>query len=493
MTTPKLNGKRSPKAPAAPGVAGFAAPDPNLANQSVFTAAQVQLQRRMRFNPLRMLTPENLSLYLDQFDIGILNLAARLWDAMVRRDDTLSFLKPQSEATIAAQPWGVFMRTGADPKEAARHKACLDYFYDHVRATDAFDRNIRGGRHLLIQQMMSADSYQYAVHHFIWDPRPGVTVDVDGAAPAPVISAVLEHVPLMYFENTTGTLRFLPMGGFGIEGQELDWENEWMCSTGRGVMFAASISYVFKRLAFQDWTVFNERYAQNKVLGQTNAAQGSPQGQAMAEIIANFNGDQGIVLFESQPGDKPPISLIGPEGTTSVDLFERFLQRQDAKMSVLYRGSDRANEAGEKQENGITAQMDETSRLEHSHCQRLADACQQGIDRKVIALCFGEGVEPLAYFGLPDIEEDDAKEVRESAGFLADRGAKVDLPEVADRLGVSLTENDDDALQPVAAAGGADETDETAGDGLNKTANASRWNRLRELVEQTLKEKGVEV
>src|SRR5260221_4821662 len=59
----------------------------------VFDAENIQLQRRMRFNPLRTLYPENLSLALDQFEMGILRQAALLWEAIARRDDTLAFVK----------------------------------------------------------------------------------------------------------------------------------------------------------------------------------------------------------------------------------------------------------------------------------------------------------------------------------------------------------------------------------------------------------------
>ena len=279
----------------------------------VFDAENIQLQRRMRFNPLRTLDPENLSLALDQFELGILRQAALLWEAIARRDDTLAFVKGQLENAIAGKPWGVFKKKGADPREAARHARALEYFYDNVTAIDAFDRNRRGGLSLLLRQMGSAASYSYAVHHFVWQPQPGRFLEVPGAAPVPALRAELEHVPLWFFENVTGTLRFLPYGGFGVEGRPLDWDGEWMVTTGAGVMFAASICHVFKRLTFQDWTIFNERYAQAKVLGQTNARKDTEEGRGMRDLVENFNSDMGMVIYESQPGDKPPISLIVPQ------------------------------------------------------------------------------------------------------------------------------------------------------------------------------------
>jgi phage gp29-like protein len=455
--------------------------------EQLFSADTVKFLRQMRVNPLPMLNPGTLGITLDQFDAGMLRQAALLWEAMTRRDDTLITVKTQLENAVASKDWGVFPVQGADREEAARHKAALDYFYDHVRATDAFDRNERGGRDKLIEQMMRADSFFYAVHHFVWKPQPGRQLPVSikdekgnekQLKPVPALTAELEYVPLWFFENTTGRLRFLPDGGFGIDGKELDWDGEWMCTAGRGLMFAASICYTFKRLTFQDWTIFNERYAQNKVVGQTPAAKNSEQGNAMHAVVANFNSDQGIVLYESStPGDKPPITLLGPQGTATVEIFEKFIERQDRKMASMYRGSDLSmmsrGEQGE-QPIGASLQGGEGEAMERGACRRIAGACQEGIDRAVIRFCFGEGVEPLAYFGLPDMDVEDTKDLRESAGFLADRGAKVVIADIAERLGVQLAigaGEEEDILQP--AKIGIAPGEETL-NGPERTSNVNR-------------------
>jgi hypothetical protein len=282
-------------------------------------------------------------------------------------------------------------------------------------------------------------------------------VDVEGADAVPVISAEVEYVPLWYFENTSGTLRFLPFGGFGITGEEMNFDGEWMVTVGRGVMFAACICYIFKRLTFQDWTIYNERYAQNKVVGMTTASEESPQGQAMADVVAKFNSDMGLMFYECGATDTPPISLLGPEGTTSVEIFEKFLQRQDSKITVMYRGSDLSMMSrggkGEKP-TGASLQGDETDRMETACCRMVQGSLNYYVDRQVIKYCFGEGVEPLAYFGLPDMDVEDSEEIRESAGFLADRGVRVNAASIADRLGIELAGDEEDALEAVGEAPG---------------------------------------
>ena len=461
-----------------------------------FTASTVELARRMRFNPLRMVSPENLAAAHDHFDLGYLWQGALFWDAMIRRDDTLSFVVPQLQNAIAAKPWGVQKRKDADPVEASRHAAALEYFYANVTAVDAFDKNIRGDRHLLLKQMGLAHATRYAVHHFVWKPGKGKMIEVEGAAPVPALTAEMEYVPLWFFENTSGTLRLLRHGGYGGIGEDLDWQGEWMVTSGEGAMFAAAGCYIFKRLTFQDWTIYNERYGQQKVIGMTTARADSDAGRALTHIVEEFNRDMGIALHECQSTDKPPISMLGPEGTASVEVFERFLDRQDEKMTVMFRGGAQANVASKDNEHGITAQINETEALEIAHCQNIASACRTFIDRAVIRYCFGEDVEPLAWFGLPDMDTEDAQQLRDSAGFIADRlppdgDQHVDGMAIADRLGVPLTDVKEDALQPIvkAAAQSANglANKPPSNEDTKRTANTARLSRLQQLVEDALR------
>ena len=288
---------------------------------------------------------------------------------------------------------------------------------------------------------MSAASYKYAVHHIRWRPQPGRTVPVEGAQPVPALTAELEFVPLWFFENTTGMLRFLPNGGFGINGQPLDWESgEWMSTVGPGVMFSASISYMFKRLTFQDWTIFNERYAQGKVLAQTKEAKDSNAGRGMRDLVENFNGDVGAVIYGQDGTIKDPVKLIEPHGNTA-EVFEKFVDRQDRKMTILFRGQDLSTMSrggkGEKPV-GASVQHEEGDKIKQADVRMIEGAQQHFLDRLVIRFCFGEDVEPLAYRGVPTANAEDSETVRADAGFLADRGVKVSARKVADRLGVTL-------------------------------------------------------
>jgi hypothetical protein len=186
----------------------------------------------------------------------------------------------------------------------------------------------------------------------------------------------------------------------------------------------------------------------------------------------------------------------------TVDLFQRLVDRQDRKMTVMYRGSDLSTMSrGGKGERPVGASMqgDETDRMETACCRMIQSTCNYFLDRQVIRYCFGEGVEPLAYFGLPDMDIEDCPDIRESAGFLADRGAKVKAEQIADRLGIEIAAEGELALLSIVAAAAA--ADPAAGEqaettdvrralGVDFSANAAlriQANRLLDSIDEGLR------
>ena len=61
------------------------------------SADVVQLALRSRFNPLRGLTPQLLSVYLDNFLLGFVAYAALVWDQIEKRDDVHPQCRQQAQ------------------------------------------------------------------------------------------------------------------------------------------------------------------------------------------------------------------------------------------------------------------------------------------------------------------------------------------------------------------------------------------------------------
>ncbi len=65
------------------------------------TPERIQMSIRLRFNPIRGLTPELLAQYLDSFRLGFFRNAALTWDAMERRDSLLQTVAPKRKKSVA--------------------------------------------------------------------------------------------------------------------------------------------------------------------------------------------------------------------------------------------------------------------------------------------------------------------------------------------------------------------------------------------------------
>jgi len=69
--------------------------------ESMVSADVVQLALRSRFNPLRGLTPQLLSVYLDNFLLGFVAYAALVWDQIEKRDDIIRNVASKRKKALA--------------------------------------------------------------------------------------------------------------------------------------------------------------------------------------------------------------------------------------------------------------------------------------------------------------------------------------------------------------------------------------------------------
>jgi len=92
---------------------------------------------RARFNPIRNLRPETLSSALDAFEDGRLGGAARIFEAILKRDDLISGLALKRKKSIARlEPHITLLE---DSPKAREHKALLQKLYDGMEAENRAD------------------------------------------------------------------------------------------------------------------------------------------------------------------------------------------------------------------------------------------------------------------------------------------------------------------------------------------------------------------
>lgn len=351
---------------------------------AAMTPDRIQFSIRLRFNPIRNLTPELLGQYLDSFRLGFFRNAALTWDAMERRDDRLQTVAPKRKKSVARHGWEVL--TVDDSPEAQAQKEFLEYFYNHVETMTALEPDEQGGLSLLVRQMMDAVGKRYAVHEIVWQPQ------ADGN-----LSARFIFCPLWWFEGTRGKLRFL-LNEFAIYGEDME-EGGWLVTVGDGLMEACSVAYMFKHLPLRDWLAYSERFGTPGVLGKTEAAINSPEWEAMEDVVRNFAGDWAAVTNRTNS-----IDLVEAEKAGSLP-FQPLVSEMNEAMTRMWRGADLGT-SSKHDATGASLQADETAILEVDDAVLASETLTRKVSKFALQWKYGPDVTPLAYIKIKVAEED---------------------------------------------------------------------------------------
>lgn len=386
--------------------------------------------RLMRFNPLRYLTPEKLSSAIDSWDAGWLREAALIFETIEKRDAIIRSVMTKRRSSVARRDWQVVIPDSENP-DAEAHKATLEYFYNNITVTDATDLNVRSGMSGLLRQMMDAVIQRYAVHEIVWKPT------------AEGLTAELRRVPLYFFENRTGRLRFIGPEN-RTDGTPLE-DGGWMITVADGVGEALSVCYMFKRLGVQDLVAFSEKFSIPGVLGRTRAAQGSAEGNALRDSVMSYASEWVGVLYGDDGGIQDPIKVIQTPAGASLPQKE-ICDYMDRMIAALVRGSDLST-LSQGNSQGASIQGEETDTLLEDDCALVSETLQTQLDRMVIRMVHGD-VTPAAYVVVnPPSNEDLKADLAIDEGLLR-LGIKQDPTDLAERYGRELPE----APEPLPAA-----------------------------------------
>lgn len=380
--------------------------------------------RQIRFNPLRSLTPSRLSSALDMAAAGWLREAALIFETIEQREAVVRSVMTKRRAAVARRDWQVITPDPEHPNAEA-HKATLDYFYENLTVTDATDLNVRSGMSGLLRQMMDAIIQRYAVHEIVWKPGP------EG------LTAELRRVPLYFFENRSGRLRFIGpetrADGIALE------EDGWMVTVADGLGEALSICYMFKRLAIQDAMAFSEKFSVPGVLGRTTAAKDTPEGNAARDSVLAYASEWIGINYSDDGTIKDPIQVIQTPGGSGAMPSMTLAEYMDRMIAILVRGGDLSTISREGDSSGSNRQQDETDALLEDDCAFISETLQIQLDRAVIRMVHGDET-PAAYVVVnPPSNQDLAGDLAIDEG-LARLGVTQDAEDLAERYGREVVE-----------------------------------------------------
>ena len=404
------------------------------------TSSALSRAKKSRFNPLTNLTAVTLARHLDAFDAGQLREAALIWDALEQRDDLLRGVISKRKKSVARHGWTVLPASGlseGQKAEAEAHAAALNFFYRNLECEHGVDAAERGGFKLLARQMMDAVGKRFAVHEIVWKEcaAQGLSgmsdLNAEGmrGANRNFVTAKFRFVPLSFFENTTGKLRFLEKEG-ALVGNDLE-PGAWMVTVGEGLMVASSTAWMFKHLSLDDWLKCSQRNGTPAVRGISAAARDSAEWQALEKGIDGLL--EGESLVHSTSEDVSVLNLMG--GSTMP--FPQLVERIDRMLAALWRGADLSTISRDRGY-GASLQEKETCALEEDDAEMLTETLHRYVDEWVIRHVFGEGVRPLAGIKVLVSPRECTTGDLQIDEFLLRHGAPLSVQETMSRYGRAL-------------------------------------------------------
>lgn len=378
--------------------------------------------RNIRFNPLRSLTPESLSRALDGSAAGYLRDQALLCEVIEQREAIVRSVMTKRRAAVARRDWQI-VTPDPDSPNAEAHKATLEYFYNNLTVTDATDLNVRTGMSGLLRQMMDAIIQRYAVHEIIWKPGAGG------------MTAELRRVPLYFFENRTGRLRFTGPEN-RADGMPLE-EDGWMVTVADGLGEALCICYLYKRLGIQDLLAYSEKFSIPGVIGRTAAAKDSDEGRAMAASVAAYASEWVGVVYGDDGSVKEPIQVIQSPGSANLPQMT-IAEYMDRMIATLVRGGDLST-VSRKEGVGAESQDGEMEALLEDDCALVSETLQTQLDRLVIRMVHGDE-SPEAYIVINPPDTTDAKRELEIDTMLLALGVRQNAEDLAEKYGREISE-----------------------------------------------------
>ena len=313
---------------------------------------------RTRFNPIRNLRPDTLSRALDEFDAGRLGTAVRMFESILRRDDTICGLNLKRKKSISRLECEIVVKE--ESARAFEHKKILSDFYDSLEVTNFIDRNQTGGLRMLISQMMDSVAMKYAVHKIDFKERNGK------------ISGSFQQYPLWLFENTSGKLRLLEHEKQLGDGIALE-DGQWLITCGDGLMVASAIAHIFKTLPLKDWLIYCERNGMPGIKATTDAFPNSPQWDSVCDAVADFGTEFHAVLSQGTNIEAIDVSTRGELP------YPAIIERIDRILCALWRGSDLSTISGNNQI-GASAQWYESTLIEEADATTISETLNRTID-----------------------------------------------------------------------------------------------------------------
>jgi phage I-like protein len=427
---------------------------------------------RSRFNALANLDPAAMARHIDSFNSGRLGNAALIWDLLEQRDDLIRTVTAKRKKSVARQGYTITLTEGLPESlkaEAREHAAALEFFYRNLECESAIDSSEKGGFKLLVRQMMDAVGKRFAVHEIVWRKSYDHSAQSGSEARDNALAATFRFVPLSFFENTTGELRFLQNESMQT-GVPLE-PGAWMVTAGDGLMAATSIAWAYKHMSLVDWMLFCERNGRPVLSASTSSAPGTENYLRLQQSIFEAMNGQSVIYSSTDD-----IKVMGLLGGGQIP-FPQMVERMDRMIAALWRGADLSTLSRDRGY-GASLQEKETCALEEDDAEMLTETLNRYVDRWVIRYLFGENTQPLAHVKVLSAARECTPMDLQIDEFLLSHGAPLSIEAVLNRYGRVLPKAGETIFLSASRPGtmpDGDAVEEAGANGAHGRIKASRF------------------
>lgn len=381
------------------------------------SAERITLTLRTRSNPLQGIDPARLAAMATSYRAGYVRDMADLLDVLFEREGQLLSVAPKRWRAVSSLDWQLSPLPGA-PKGRALdlQTAAADHLLRTLTVKRALRQDEKGGLRRLVEFLMEASAYGWSPHELAWIPSRTPQGQ-------PAYRVACTQLPLRYFEATTGVLRYLAQD-YDLSGSPLA-PNQWLVHAMRPLGVASAIACVLKNLSLQDWLFFSEKYSCPTTIGETPAAQGSPEWKNFEEMVANLGNDSAAIMSQ---GCKVVFEHIGTAGTNPQTALVEYMDRA---LAVLWRGGDLSTLSA-TQGVGANSQQEEKEALEEDDAIGIGETIQQGLVAPLIRSLYGD--EPLVTFNLRLRNRSNTAQRLSVLTFARDSGIPLGIPGVREEL-----------------------------------------------------------
>lgn len=405
-----------------------------IQSPSRITPERARNEIQARFNPLRGLTPQRVVKLLEDYDRGEVRDCAWMMEKVEKTDDMVKTVAGKRKKALGRLDWSIkpyeSWEDFGNAQELQAQTEFLQHLYNSIETTHALERNMRGGLRAAVMQMADAVGKGYAVHEIDWRPRGDSLLEVG-----------LTFVPLWFFENTTGLLRFLPEGG-ASQGEDLA-EGAWMITMGDALMIATLTAYIYKTLPLKDWLTYSERCGMPFLSMATEAQPRTPEWEDGLDMLARISSDYGALHTHGAELQVHDLTVSGQLP------YPPLVERMDRAIAMLWRGADLSTLSGEDQL-GASLQQGESDLLIEDDVKSINETLEHAISLPALRWRFGDDVRPHCYFALaaPDRLDEEAEQLKMHRA--SDYGVEIPMSDYRERLNLPGAAESDTVLKPPA-------------------------------------------